>query len=128
MHASFSQQVKNVSYVTNENSEPCEMVTLDDFFSMKDLDLLDFIKIDTEGHELEVLEGAMNILNNLKPKFIQIEFNWHQLFKKVTIYNFSTILKNYRLFQLLPEGWVERSPKDPLANIFCFSNYVFVKS
>jgi hypothetical protein len=36
-----------------------ESIIIDDLFTH-----LDFIKIDVEGHELEVLKGASNLLNN----------------------------------------------------------------
>ena len=36
------------------------------------------------------------------------------------------LLPDYSLFQLLPHGIVERDPADPLANIFLFSNFVFI--
>jgi len=43
-------------------------VKLDTFF--KDLVKLDFIKIDVEGGELNVIEGASEIINKLKPKLL----------------------------------------------------------
>ena len=58
---------------------------------------LDFIKIDTEGHELEVLKGARNLLKDLKPKFLQIEFNTHQLLKNVTILDYQKFLKTTKV-------------------------------
>ena len=105
--------------------------TLDNFF--KDFDPkfseIDLIKIDTEGFEHEVLVGAANTLVKYRPKFIQIEFNHHQLFRSQSIYSFSKILKNYKVFQMLPynHGLVLRGPKLAEANIFQFSNFVFIR-
>lgn len=45
--------------------------TLDNFCHQKKIFHIDVLKIDTEGHELEVLNGAKKILN--KTKIIQIE-------------------------------------------------------
>ena len=47
------------------------------------------LKIDTEGHELEVLNGAKKTLNN-KIKYILIEFHFSKIYKK---YNRSKIEK-----------------------------------
>ena len=54
--------------------------------------IIDFIKIDTEGYEFEVLDGAKNLLKEQQPKFIQIEFNWHQLLKGQTLYKLSSMI------------------------------------
>lgn len=57
----------------NENDEnSIEVVKLDDIIS--DNYIIDFLKIDTEGSELYVLEGAINIITKYKP-LIQIETN-----------------------------------------------------
>nr|VFK20671.1 MAG: methyltransferase, FkbM family [Candidatus Kentron sp. LFY] len=126
--ASFSEEIKNVSYVTNECRSDIEVTTLDHFFSnVGKTDRIDFIKIDTEGFEFEVLDGAREIISRFRPKAIQIEYNWHQLFREKTLFSFSRILDGYDVFQLLPNGLVERDPKDPLANIYEFSNFVFVR-
>jgi len=47
---------------------PC--ITLDDFVSENDLRTVDLIKIDVEGAELEVIQGAANILQSKYPTLI----------------------------------------------------------
>lgn len=57
-----------------------EMVTLDDFMKFKKVD---FIRMDVEGYELEILKGAHQILSsNEKPKFFFIEVHSELLHKK----------------------------------------------
>jgi hypothetical protein len=92
-------------------------------------DELDFIKIDTEGFEFEVLSGSKNVINVLKPRFIQIEMNWHQLFTGHTLWELSQLLPDYRVFQLLPYGRrpFEVNPKDPVRNFLQLSNFLFVE-
>src|SRR5207245_922744 len=41
---------------------------LDWFVAERNLDRVDFIKIDVEGHELEVLRGAIWVLKKFKPR------------------------------------------------------------
>ena len=41
-------------------------------------------------------------LRNSKPKFIQIEMNWHNLFSNKSIYEFSKILIHYDFYIVLP--------------------------
>ena len=90
---------------------------------------IDLIKIDTEGFELEVIKGAKETIKKKLPKYIQIEFNWHQLFKGQTLYNFSEHLEKYDLFQILPYGndLVKVDPNRPETNIYHLSNFVYIR-
>lgn len=45
-------------------------VSLDDFCTRNEFARLDFIKIDTDGHELEVLKGAEKIIHKFNPVII----------------------------------------------------------
>jgi FkbM family methyltransferase len=126
-HASFSEDVKKVSYVTNEEKAVVSVVTLDSYCKANGISEIDFIKIDTEGFETEVFEGAIQCFATIKPKYIQIEFNWHQLFRNTSLNDFAEKLPDYDVYQLLPNSWIKRNPRDPLANIYQFSNFVFVR-
>nr|VFJ72320.1 MAG: methyltransferase, FkbM family [Candidatus Kentron sp. FM]VFJ72650.1 MAG: methyltransferase, FkbM family [Candidatus Kentron sp. FM]VFK19778.1 MAG: methyltransferase, FkbM family [Candidatus Kentron sp. FM] len=126
--ASFSEEITNIPYVRNERGSHVEVTTLDDFFlNVEKVDRIDFIKIDTEGFEFEVIQGAKEIIARFAPKLIQIEYNWHHLFTEKSLYAFSKVMRGYDVFQLLPDGWVERDPKHPASNIYEFSNFVFVR-
>ena len=133
--ASFSKHTDKLTFYEQENSTKIntEVITLDTFFKnnpkLIDEKELDFIKIDTEGFELEVIIGAKNLIEKKKPKFIQLEFNWHQLFKKQTMYEFSKYLEDYDLYQLLPFGkkLIRVDPIRPETNIFHLSNFVYIR-
>jgi FkbM family methyltransferase len=86
-HATFSLEVNEIPHLKPENINEMkvEAITLDSFFEGRsDLENaeLTLIKIDTEGYEWEVLSGAKETLKKYKPKFIQIEFDLHQLYRK----------------------------------------------
>ncbi|MBU4479875.1 FkbM family methyltransferase, partial [Patescibacteria group bacterium] len=53
----------------NAKKENVEAITLDDFQSREKTDI-DFIFLDIEGYELNVLKGAYNILVNQKPDIV----------------------------------------------------------
>jgi hypothetical protein len=57
--------------------------TVYDVVSEQKLTRLDFIKIDVEGFELDVLEGARNTINQLKPD-VFLELNAFTLMRTVT--------------------------------------------
>ena len=128
--ASFNKDSNKLSFVKNKNklSQIVNIKKIDDLDILKSVNNIDLIKIDTEGYEMNVIVGGLNLINHIKPKFIQIEFNWHQLLNNQTIYNFSRILKDYKIAQILPHGYPlnEINPIRPESNIFHLSNFVFI--
>ncbi|MEX0348511.1 MAG: FkbM family methyltransferase [Paracoccaceae bacterium] len=128
-HASLAPEVSKVPYVSNLDTTEIEVLTLDEYFEQNTpRSTIDFIKIDTEGFEAEVLAGAAKTIDRHRPKGIQIEYNWHQLFRNQSLYSLSSALTDYTAFQLLPDGIARRDTKDPLANVFAFSNFVFIRN
>lgn len=137
--ASFCDDVNQIEYVgcVNESAVEVEVLTLDSFlesFDQKlfgfDLATVDLVKIDVEGFEFEVLSGAKNFVERCQPKFIQIEFNHHQLFRGHTFLSIASMLPQYNVFRLLPygSGLARVNPRDIDSNIFNFSNFVFIRS
>lgn len=127
-HASLIQEINELNYVLNHKKEKIVLTTLDIFLRENpQYESIDYIKIDTEGYEYEVLIGCKETINLKKPKFIHIEFNWHQLIKSQTLYSFSLLLAGYNLYQMLPNSIVKRDPLDPISNLYCYSNFVFVR-
>lgn len=132
--ASFLENLNELSFYDFKNNQKIKtkVYCLNTFFLnnpkllSKNIDLL---KIDTEGFEFEVLKGAKKILEQNPPKYIQIEFNWHQLFKGQTIYNFSKFLHQYDLYQILPYGndLIKINPNRPESNIFHLTNFVYIR-
>jgi FkbM family methyltransferase len=131
--ASLSTEINEIEYVGASNDSSIEVMvqTLDFYIDTfrKTSDEIDFLKIDVEGFEFEVLKGAERILREMKPRVVQIEFNRHQLFRGHSLWSISKSLVGYRCYQLLPGngGMLEISPADPFANIFLYSNWVFVR-
>ena len=75
------------------------------------------------------MSGAKEIIKKKSPKYIQIEFNWHQLFKRQTMYNFSNLLGDYDLFKILPYGndLIKVDASRPENNIFHLVNFVYIR-
>ena len=70
----YGTDIKNMSYGT----ELVQTITLDKFISEHYLEKIDLIKIDTEGHEFNVLKGLKNQIE--KVQNILIEFHHRDLF------------------------------------------------
>ena len=129
--ASLMKNLEKLSFVgeTNINKIFVEVKKLDDLKDILKNEIIDFIKIDTEGYEFEVLDGAKNLLKEHQPKFIQIEFNWHQLLKGQTLYKLSNMIDFSDIFRILPNenGLIQIDPSRPENNIYHLSNYIFIR-
>ncbi len=79
----------------------CEMVCLDDF-CLNRLSMIDFLKIDVEGHELEVLKGAAKMISEDKISIIQFEFNEFNIFSKTFFYDYYKLLPQYKFYRIMP--------------------------
>jgi FkbM family methyltransferase len=129
--ATFATENAALDFVrlNNINEIQVEVTSLDDFFhEHKEFPRLDFIKIDVEGFEYQVLLGARETILTMRPRFIQIEHNRYHLFSGQPMYAFSNLLPDYDLYQILPKnkGILIRDPKDPLTNLFEYTNFVFI--
>ena len=68
---------KKSSFIVSEN---VQTVTLDTFIENNSINSVDLLKIDTEGHEFEVLKGAINNIRNKKIKIILLEVQLSNMF------------------------------------------------
>ena len=71
----FDSNLKNMT----KNVETVEVLSLDEIFEKKNLGNIDLVKIDTEGHEYEVLSGTKEYLKKIN--YILIEFHIDEIYK-----------------------------------------------
>jgi hypothetical protein len=85
-----------------------ERTTLDLFGAANGIDAIDLLKIDTEGHEWEVLQGARGYLSRGTVAAIQFEFNEMNMLSRVFFRDFYNLLMpDFRMFRLTPRGVIE---------------------
>jgi FkbM family methyltransferase len=80
--------------------EKVNVMKLDDFCNNHKISNIDLLKIDTKGHEKEVLQGALNLIKEKKIKYILLEFNLHKMYKNYSIKDLESFLDNSN-FRLL---------------------------
>ena len=61
-------------------SEIVNVVSIDSFCKKRNIDKIDLLKIDTEGHEAKVLKGATRMLKK-NIRYILIEFHFSKIYK-----------------------------------------------
>ncbi len=79
---------------------PVSAVTLDRFVEREAIDRIDFMKIDVEAHEFEVIEGAARCLENKSIHSIFIEYNGLRLRERG--YSFRDFLALFSKFDYHP--------------------------
>src|SRR3989338_5773731 len=112
---------RNVSL--GEKEEKATVLTIQTIVKKYNIGEIDFVKIDTEGYEREVLKG----LGNLRPAFIQFEFNIHHLYRNCTVFEITQLLSGYEFYRLLPRDMIKINPRKFLNNIFMFCNIVAIR-
>jgi hypothetical protein len=112
--------------MTQVRSVPFEIVSLDDFCSDEGIDRIDFLKIDMEGLELEVLRGATRMLKEQRFGIIQFEFGECDIFSRVFLRDFYQFLVGYRFARLCSQGLLDLGPYRHENEIFRNQNIVVV--
>lgn len=127
-HASlFEDVITEIHGASVAISHEIELTTLDDFINKEKITQIDLLKIDTEGNELAVLQGAANSIAERKIKAIHLEFNEMNVSSRVFFRDFWKMLAGYNFYRLLPNEMIEIKNYSPLyCEIFAFQNIVAV--
>ena len=80
------------------------VTTIDRFCEEKTIDGIDFLKIDVEGAELDVLKGASRMLNAKKIANIQFEFGGTAMDARIYVKDFFKFLESFDIFRILNHG------------------------
>ena len=82
------------------DEEKVNVMKLDDFCDDYKISNIDLLKIDTEGHEKQVLEGALNLIKEKKIKYILLEFHLSNMYSNYSVNDLENFLDNCN-FKLL---------------------------
>jgi FkbM family methyltransferase len=85
-------------------SHTVETTTIDAYMAKAAIDVIDFMKIDTEGFDINVLRGAKDALHRGAIKVIQFEFIPADIAMRVSMRDFFEVLHGYELFRLCLNG------------------------
>lgn len=125
--ASLYPQVIKVLHHQPTKSYLVKAVDLDGWVRKEKIPPIDWLKIDTEGHELSVIRGARQLIASGRLGLIQFEFNDMHAFSHTFLKDIIDLLPHYRLFRLLPHGWWPLDHYRPLTyEVFGFQNLVAI--
>lgn len=84
-----------------KESYPVKVTTLNDFIAKNEIEEIDVLKIDTEGHEFECLEGLFKLENFYELKIIQFEMHFDDMYLKNRSYEqMNNLLNKNGFFEL----------------------------
>lgn len=77
----------------NPKIVPLIMLNGDEYCRSREIESIDFLKLDTEGHEFQVLRGFENMLKEGKIAIIQFEYGFANVLTKDLLLDFYKLLK-----------------------------------
>lgn len=127
-HASIYKDVlQQLHGSVRVGQEVFEMTTLDRFCESSGVGHIDFLKIDTEGHELEVFKGGTGMLSEDRIDIIQFEFNEMNVISRVFLRDFYEILGGFDIYRLDTHRLIPMAKYRPADEIFLFQNLVAIR-
>lgn len=113
--ASLYESSNNQNYYfpgsINQEAELVEVKVLDEIYETDGLDFPDLIKMDVQGYELNVLKGAVNVLNNAR--YLVIELGLREFYKgQPPIWELFKYLEDSQ-YMMIDHGFELRSPNSP---------------
>lgn len=103
-----------------------QMTTIDGFCKERGIKEIDFLKIDTEGCELQVLSGAQRMLSGGNIRAIQFEFGECNVFSRVFLRDFYEVLTGFRIYRLDSNRLMPLPVYEPTNEIFRFQNMIAI--
>jgi FkbM family methyltransferase len=124
-HASLYKDVIETIHQGKAVEHEVEIVTLNTFAIEHQIERVLLLKIDTEGHELEVLKGFEPYIRQNKVDLIHFEFNEMNVVSRVFFKDFWEFLPNYDFYRMMQDGLIPIKNYNPVyCEIFAYQNIV----
>lgn len=110
--------------------EEIETITLDDYVADNNISRIELLKIDVEGHELDVLNGAVKSLEANLIGSIQFEFGGANIDTRVFFQDFWYLLVEkfgFEMYRITPVGINRVNGYSEVDEIFITTNYLAIK-
>lgn len=124
-HATFVKDVIEEVHHQSSQSFSVPIDKLDNYIDEINIQNIDFMKIDTEWFEKEVILGWYKHIKNIK--IIQIEFNEMNVYSNTFVKDFYNLLGDtFNFYRLLPNWLLPLAKYSTDLEIFKFQNFVLI--
>lgn len=107
------------------HEESIALTTLDGFCAAQGIEAIDFLKLDTEGHELAVLGGGKEMLSSGRVKAIQFEFGGANIDSRSFFQDFFYLLNPaYYLYRIRNDALMRIGAYRETDEVFVTTNYI----
>ena len=98
--------MNKIGYTPHNDKLEVDSSTLDYFIQQNNLKKVDYLKIDTEGSEYRILQGASNNLKKNFFKFIHLEYGHAAMADRVNIKDIYDLLcpLGMNMYAIIPNG------------------------
>jgi len=113
-----------------EEIETVRLDTLENYCREKNIQKIDFLKVDVEGHELEVFKGGTSLFREGRVRVIQFEYGGCNIDSKVLLKDILEFFKGmeYRFYKILPDTLRPVERYDQRLENFKHQNWLIVDS
>ncbi|MCH7827014.1 MAG: FkbM family methyltransferase [Bacteroidetes bacterium] len=96
-----------------DNSQMVKVETIDSYCVKNNIERINLLKIDVEGYELFVLQGATKMFENKRIDIVTFEFGGTGIDTKIFVQDFYYFFKNYNktLYRITPSGYLYKIEK-----------------
>ena len=109
-------------------SEEIQIETIDGFCKEHNIERIDFLKMDVQGYEYNILLGAKEMLKSEKIKYIQFEFDEPNIENRIFFKDFWELLHaEYDIYHSLYNGLVKIEKYHYELENFSCMNYLAIK-
>ncbi|MEQ8924874.1 MAG: FkbM family methyltransferase [Fulvivirga sp.] len=110
-----------------KHSEEVTISTIDTYCLSMNISHINYLKLDVEGFEYNVLLGAANMLAKRQIDFIQFEFGKNNMDQGIFLSDFITLLSGYRIYRIVKNGIREIKEYNLYHEVFLTTNYLAIK-
>jgi FkbM family methyltransferase len=123
----YEQDVYKGTNKSMQFKETINVTTIDKYCYEEKIHKINFLKLDVEGNELDVLKGSQLILTSSGIDFLQFEFGVPNLYSRTFLKDFFEILDNkYVIFRIANKRLYRLDKYSPELEIFQTTNYLCV--
>lgn len=107
--------------------EEIQLTTISSFCKANQIEEIDFLKVDVEGHEYKVLLGVTDMIKSRKIKMIQFEMGECNIVSRTFFRDFYELLhEDYDIYRVLPHGLRPIKSYNTIHEIFACINYLAI--